>query len=85
MKPSKIIVTSVVILAIISSALAFTAKKERKFCYSLYQNFNCVVSSSVKIVSSGGTKYYYRIDWDGDQITCTGNSVCDIEARFIAD
>ena len=75
MKKLRMIVTSVVILAIVGGAFAFEATKMGKFCYSTVFDGNCEVSPATQKKVEVGTpfsiKKYYAANWDGDPITCT--------------
>jgi hypothetical protein len=89
MKKLRMIVTSVIVLAIVGSAFAFKAK----------QGAFCVVASStatdcttyiqnVKTVTINGTQYKYAPFWDGDPVACTttSNGLCTGSLiRFGAD
>jgi hypothetical protein len=73
MKKLKMIVTSVVVLAIVSGAFAFKAKKLNTFCYTDTFNGTGQISSAalkrVAVGTSGSVKKYYIVDWDGASCT----------------
>jgi hypothetical protein len=87
MKKLRMIVTSVIIIAVVSSAFAFKAKKMGNFCYSITFNGICIVSPfGLKAVPAGSphsAKYYYVIDWDG--ASCNSASSCTAAAGFLPD
>jgi hypothetical protein len=79
MKKLRMIVTSVVVLAIVGSALAFNAKKQGVFCYSDTFNGTGIVSPTgiqrVAVGTAHSTKYYYIVDWDGTSCTTLNPTV----------
>ena len=85
MKKLRLIVTSVVVLAIVASAFAFNAKKIGKFCYSTTFAGACEPSGSnqkrVAEGTAGSTKKYYVVNWDG--AACTTGSGCTEPAGFV--
>lgn len=86
MKRVKMIVTSVVVLAIVGSAFAFNAKKVLPFCVTDgTANQNCYIISPSKITTTGVSLLYYT-EWDGSPASCaTGTKTCDTQAKFIKD
>jgi hypothetical protein len=93
MKKLRMIVTSVVVLAIVGSAFAFKAKTGR-FCITAANapNSNCTTftAANLKITTStavGTTPYKYAPCWDQDLITCTttGNGLCTSSFRLTTD
>jgi hypothetical protein len=73
MKKLKMIVTSVVVLAVIGSAFAFNAKKIGKFCISidLFSKLcNITLNNAKRVV--GTENHYYVVNWDG--VTCNGQT-----------
>lgn len=87
MKKLRVIVASLIILAIVSSAFVFKAKKIGKFCYTDTYNGFCQVSGSflkrVPVGTSGSVKRYYVECWDGE--SCGVSQFCTVPAGFIAD
>ena len=86
MKKLKMIVTSVVVLAIVGSAFAFNTKKFGVFCLSGDINStscNTVNTTPLKRVS-GINNRYYIVDWDGSSGTCNG-ATCTTSAHFELD
>ena len=80
MKKLRMIVTSVVVLAIVGSAFAFKAKKAQ-FCVNTDNTTKCTTyttGTSLKRVASGITSYKYFPAWDGDGTACTTatNALC---------
>jgi hypothetical protein len=88
MKKLKMIVTSVIVLAIVGSAFAFNAKKANKFCTSV--NLNSTSCSTItgstllKRVAGTGTVYYV-VDWDGAGCTSGSAITCTTSAVFAND
>jgi len=80
MKKLKMIVTSLIVLAIVGSAFAFNAKKIGTFCGS-----GSLTSTSCNIVMGGLRRVigprnsYYVVDWDG--ASCSGQT-CTTSAHF---
>jgi hypothetical protein len=87
MKKLRMIVTSVVVLAIVGSAFAFNAKKIGKFCYSSVYDGDCQASTTnqkrVAVGTEGSLKKYYVVDWDGAE--CLTTSACTVSSGFIVD
>jgi hypothetical protein len=90
MKKLRMIVTSVIILAIVGSAFAFNAKKNTIFCYVQTFGSSCVISTAtanqerVAENTSGARIEYYLPDWDGSTSGCT-SVTCQTKAGFIND
>ena len=89
MKKLRMIVTSVVVLAIVGSAFAFNAKKIGKFCVSANStSTDCseVISGS-KRTTTGTVNRKYYCGWDQASTTsCTDlTTECDTQARFVAE
>ena len=87
MKKLRMIVTSVIVIAIVGSALAFNAKRIAVFCYSTLNTATCDATFTKQIVSSGGTSFTYYSGWKGLVSDCTkaGNQNCITTARFADD
>jgi len=87
MKKLKMIVTSVVVLAIVGSAFAFNAKKIGKFCTSGGTSTTCntILNNSKRI--AGTANIYYVVDWDGAACStaATDTHVCTTSAKFGVD
>jgi hypothetical protein len=83
MKKLKMIVTSVVVLAIVGSAFAFNAKKIGKFCVSTNGDTTCdgTFNNSKRVSGTNNAKYI--VDWDG--VSCTGLTTCTVDAHFEVD
>lgn len=90
MKKLRMIVASVIVLAILGSAFAFKLKGGG---YCVVTNTDpasdCTTYiTSKQVTSSGGTLFKYAPFWDGNTITCTAanNGKCTAAAiRFITD
>ena len=86
MKKLKMIVASVIVLAIVGSAFSFNAKKLGRFCVSA--NIN---STSCNIIFTGfkrvpGTAdHYYISDWDGVACSFSAPQTCTTSAKFVED
>jgi hypothetical protein len=75
MKKLRMIVTSVIVLAIVGSAFAFNAKKVGVFCTSTNNNSTCDATIGGKfIVTTGGTVFNYYQSWSGKASECTGTN-----------
>ena len=87
MKKLRIIVTSVIVLAIVGSALAFNAKRIAVICYSTLNTATCDATFLKQIVPTGGTLFLYYSGWRGLLSDCTaaGNQNCTTLARIAAD
>ena len=91
MKKLKMIVTSVVVLAIVGGAFAFKAKVG-SFCIltSDAAGSDCTTHvDNLKTTSSTGvgiTQYKYYQNWDGDPAACTGtNGKCTATVNLKGD
>jgi hypothetical protein len=77
----KKLMTSAMVLAIVGSAFAFTAKRAGAFCVSnTGANQNCFVLKDHMIVE-GNTNFWYQQNWNGNRLTCPGN--CPTPIRLI--
>lgn len=83
MKKLRMIITSVIVIAIIGSAFAFNAKKIWKYCTSggLSSQTCNMVTANQKRVTGTNTAYYVPC-WEGEP--CTGIT-CTVSAAFAAD
>lgn len=83
MKKLKVIVTSIIVLAIVGSAFSFNSKKTANFCTSGGTNSTlCTTESGCSLKRVAGTQNaYYVVDWDGNSCSQT----CTTSARFILD
>jgi len=83
MKKLKMIVTSVIVLAIVGSAFAFNAKKKNIFCTSGGTSTTCnTITTGNTLKRDGGVaNVYYVVDWDGG--AC--NQTCTTSAHFSLD
>jgi hypothetical protein len=93
MKKLKMIITSVVVLAIVGSAFAFKAKTSR-FCITAANapDNKCTTFTlaNLKITTStgpGSTAYKVYQCYDGDQTACTAstNTLCTATLRLTVD
>jgi hypothetical protein len=84
MKRVKMIVTSVVVLAIVGSAFAFNAKKIGIFCVTnKVANQDCYIIYFSKRTTGSGTSLIYYTNWDGSVASCTtGANTCNTLAKF---
>jgi hypothetical protein len=88
MKKLKMIVTSVIVLAIVGSAFAFNAKKIGKFCTSTGTSTTCNTPSTPNQKRiTGAPTVYYVVDWDGAKCgtAVADTHVCTTSALFSAD
>jgi hypothetical protein len=87
MKKLRMIVTSVIVLAIVGSALAFNAKKIAVFCYSTLGTSTCDKTFTGKAFSNSGTTFHYYQGWSGlaSECTVTGNQKCATTVKLIDD
>lgn len=71
MKRQRMIVTSVIILAIVSSAFAFTAKKVGTYCKSTTDqlNQNCAILHFL-MIEEGQNNTFYDPTWNGNAANC---------------
>jgi cell division septal protein FtsQ len=83
MKKLRMIVTSVIVLAIVSSAFAFNAKKLAKFCVSNDSDTTCdqILDNSKRI--TGTANFKYIADWDG--AACTSQTTCTTSVDLVHD
>jgi hypothetical protein len=88
MKKLKMIVTSVVVLAIVGSAFAFNAKKIGKFCTSGGTSTTCNTPTLPNQKRVTGTpNVYYVVDWDGAKCSTAAadTHICTTSALFNQD
>jgi hypothetical protein len=89
MKKLKMIVTSVVVLAIVGSAFAFNAQKKALFCTSGGTSTTCNTITPLQPQKriAGTADTYYVVDWDG--VACStaaaDTHVCTTSAKFAND
>ena len=90
MKKLKMIVTSVIVLAIVGSAFAFNAQKKAKFCTSGGTSTTCNTISTFllkRVLTNPTPNVYYVVDWDG--VACSTASsdthICTVSAEFTTD
>jgi hypothetical protein len=73
MKKLRMIVTSVIVLAIVGSAFAFNAKRVAVFCTSSNDNSTCDATIGRKFIDpTNGTTFNYYQNWSGKASECTG-------------
>jgi hypothetical protein len=89
MKKLRMIVTSVIVLAIVGSAFAFKVKAG-SFCVLTTTDAGSTCTGIIhdkEIVSSGGTQYKYYPSWTGNQAACTAqsNTLCTQTFRLAND
>lgn len=79
----KRIISVIAIIAIVSSALAFTSKKCGVFCAAATSGGSCNIISGVTEVNNGtsGFTRYKNCNWNGSSSTCTG-PVCTTQTTF---
>lgn len=79
MENLRMIVTSVIVLAIVSSAFSFKVKGS-DFCVLAYSvsGTNCTTYLLNKLVGSTGTHYKFVPYWDMNRVACpaNGNGLC---------
>ena len=87
MKKLKMIVTSVVVLAIVGSAFAFKAKKGAFCVTSDTSSTTCTTYIANEKIVSGPVNFKYFPAWDGDGTACTAvsNTLCTASFRLNAD
>ena len=74
MKKLRMIVTSVIVLAIIGSAFAFNARRVAVVCYSTLGNSTCDKTiAGVFINPNSPIIFHYYLDWSGKVTECTGS------------
>jgi hypothetical protein len=84
MKKVKIVITSVVVLAIVGSTLAFNAKKIGKYCTTTSGGTgNCQILDASKRTTAAGTQMKYVPCWDFG--VCNNTSPCNTLATFTQD
>ncbi len=86
MKKLKMIVTSVIVLAIVGSAFAFNAKKAGSFCVSdSTTSSSCSnIVHTLKRTTTGDQNNKYYPGWDGSIGACTG-SLCTAAVTLVQD
>jgi hypothetical protein len=78
MNKLRMIVTSVIVLAIVGSAFAFTEKRAGAFCVSNQgANLNCFVITDCKIVD-GIPNFWYQQNWNSVPAGCPGNCLTPV-------
>ena len=89
MKKLRMIITSVVVLAIVGSAFAFKAKKGAFCVTSNLSSATCTtIASARKIVTApDGAAFNYFPAWNGDGTVCTAanNTLCTASFRLATD
>jgi hypothetical protein len=87
MKRVKMIVTSVIVLAIVGSAFAFNAKKIGGFCVTTASGSgNCYTIFPSKITTGPGVSLKYDPAFlSGDPADCKSTSACSTQANFLGD
>lgn len=84
MKKLRMIVTSVIVLAIVGSAFAFNAKKLGAFCIDQAPlTGTCDAVLQGKKIDPDGTTFRYLTTWDGSAAGCTGNTNCTTSIKLI--
>jgi hypothetical protein len=84
MKKVKMVITSVVVLAIVGSAFAFNAKRIGKFCTTTSGGTgNCQILEESKRTTVAGIQFKYVVNWDGN--VCNNGSACNTLATFTED
>jgi hypothetical protein len=79
MKKLRMIVTSVIVLAIVGSAFAFNAKKVASFCIDTSSPLDgtCdVIKLNYFIDPTSLTTFHYYNGWSGKTSACAGNTHC---------
>jgi hypothetical protein len=85
MKKVKMIVTSVVVLAIVGSAFAFNAKKIGTYCVTTSGGSgNCYTIIPSKRTTGAGVTLKYVECWDEND-GCNSTSPCVTVAKFTTD
>ena len=89
MKKLKMVVTSVIVLAIVGSAFAFNAKKKTIFCTSgdlTSTTCSTILGDLITQKRIAGTATtYYVVDWDGVACDANNTHVCTTSAKFAND
>jgi hypothetical protein len=84
MRKLRMIITSVIVIAIIGSAFAFNAKKIWRYCTSGGTSTSCnTVSGANQKRITGTPTVYYVPCWEGTP-ACTGIT-CTVSALFAGD
>jgi hypothetical protein len=86
MKKVKMIITSVVVLAIVGSAFAFNAKRIGEFCVTTANGSgNCytITQSKRTTATDAPVTLKYIVDWDG--AVCGSSSPCNTQSKFTDD
>jgi len=89
MKKLRMIVTSVIVLAIVGSAFSFNSKKYYVFCIDSntttggFDDCDGTLQGQFIDPTLGTTWYYYK-DWDGKLSSCTAtnNNKCTITIKL---
>ena len=91
MKKLKMIVTSVIVLAIVGSAFTFKTKSGT-FCVLTIPpdgttSTQCTTFKQNFMITNGTPNYKYYPTWDSDPAKCNvaGNAKCTAEFRLITD
>jgi hypothetical protein len=86
MKKLRMIITSVIVLTIVGSVVAFNAEKSAVFCVGMGPTCPVPCTTIIKakrIVQSRGIIYCYRPDWLGDSAQCLNpGSNCPMTVRL---
>ena len=85
MKKLRMIVTTVIVLAIVGSALALNAKQAAWFCYSTLGTSTCDAITCRTIDPEHGTTIHYYPNWNGLTSECIalGNQRCTSTVKVI--
>jgi hypothetical protein len=84
MRKLRMIITSVIVIAIVASSFAFNAKKIWKYCTSGGTSTSCNTVSSPNLKRIMGTPTVYYVPcWEGTP-ACTGIT-CTVSALFSID
>jgi hypothetical protein len=84
MKKLRMIVAFAIVLAIVGSAFTFNANKIGVFCYDtapLTGTCDAIVVGAF-IDPTNGTTFKYYNGWDGNHLTCTGNTNCTSSVKI---
>ncbi len=76
------IVTSVIVLAIVGSSLAFEAKKVGAFCIDTNGSNKCdlIIQNFKRTI--GTPMVHYFPNWDGDPANCINSNNCTSQSYF---
>ena len=90
MKKVKMIVTSIIVLAIVSGAFAFKTKSGQFCVLTGTTSGNCTTYKVGLKITTGGVgsvDYRYYPCWDQDPISCTAanNNKCTAQFKLIGD